>query len=159
MHTELLHSVQSFVLLVSSTWVLAPVLATLTNTISSDTITALAASLGTLHLAAHDYTANSTNTTTAKPSPNSSSKTFKAPVSLNAAMFVAILLSSRLSSSDQVFCIVFIAIELFALSPIVRYHLKVPLTRLVLAPHRLPSLSHTWGAPTTSYALRWPIAS
>ena len=50
---------------------------------------------------------------------------FSAPVSLNAAIFTSILLGSRLQSSLHVFSLLIIAIELFALFPILRHHAKV----------------------------------
>jgi len=46
-------------------------------------------------------------------------------VSLNAAIFASVLLASRLPSNIHVFAIISIAIEMFALFPIMRHHLKL----------------------------------
>lgn len=48
---------------------------------------------------------------------------YTGPISLNAAIFASVLLTSRLSSIYHVFAVVYLAIELFALFPIMRYHL------------------------------------
>ncbi len=50
---------------------------------------------------------------------------FSAPVSLNAAVFASVLLGSRLQTDLHVFGIVSFAIEIFALFPILRHHMKV----------------------------------
>ena len=52
-------------------------------------------------------------------------KRFQAPVSLNAAIFASVLLGSRLPSTVHVFALIFLAIILFALFPIMRHHLRV----------------------------------
>jgi len=48
-----------------------------------------------------------------------------APVSLNAVIFASVLLGSRLPSNLHVFVLISYAIELFALFPIMRHHLKI----------------------------------
>jgi hypothetical protein len=53
-------------------------------------------------------------------------------VSLNAAIFASVLLASRLPSNLHVFALISIAIEVFALFPIMRHHLKVKIISLAL---------------------------
>jgi len=55
---------------------------------------------------------------------NGVSDKFTAPVSLNAAIFASVLLGSRLPSNLHVFVLISYAIELFALFPLMRHHLK-----------------------------------
>jgi len=57
-------------------------------------------------------------------------KKFEAPISLNAAIFASVLLSSRLESDVHVFAILSFAIELFALFPIMCHYLKAQSTLL-----------------------------
>jgi len=100
-------------LLFGTVFALSPVLRTLTNAFSDDTIWALTSFLLILHLYFHDY-----------GFVNGVTDHFTAPVSLNAAIFTSVLLGSRLPSNLHVFVLISYAIELFALFPIVRHHLK-----------------------------------
>jgi len=101
------------ILLFGAVFALSPVLHTLTNAFSNDTIWALTSLLLILHLYFHDY-----------GFINGVSDKFTAPVSLNAAIFASVLLASRLPSNLHVFVLISYAIELFALFPIMRHHLK-----------------------------------
>ncbi len=154
--TKLLTSLKSMTLLVGALMALSPVLATLTFSISSDTICALAILLLITHLVFHDYgyfisgsssssSSSSTHPSSSSPPPSfvspsspkqstaregglRSTRRFNAPISLNAAIFVAVLLSSRLPSSYHVFVLLFFAIELFAVTPSLRFQLHVCLS-------------------------------
>lgn len=50
---------------------------------------------------------------------------FSGTISLNAAIFTAVLLGSRLQSSEHVFAFVLFAIEVFALFPLFQRQVKV----------------------------------
>ncbi|CAM9255245.1 unnamed protein product [Ectocarpus fasciculatus] len=111
----------SFFLFLAILRIMAPVLRTLTVSYSDDTIYALAVTLGFLHLAFHDYSYANT----------SSSGHFQAralqrmgTLSLNAAIFAAVLLASRLESNEKVFGLVLFALELFAFFPLARREVK-----------------------------------
>eukprot|EP00697_Spironema_sp_BW2_P006097 gnl/Spiro4/18483_TR9896_c0_g1_i1.p1 gnl/Spiro4/18483_TR9896_c0_g1~~gnl/Spiro4/18483_TR9896_c0_g1_i1.p1 ORF type:complete len:346 (+),score=92.28 gnl/Spiro4/18483_TR9896_c0_g1_i1:91-1038(+) len=92
---------------------LSPVLSTLTGTFSDDTVFALSFFLLGLNVCLHDY--NYTNNTTS---------VFHATVSINAAIYAAVVLASRLSSSLLVFAFLGSAILLFCLFPVIRHHVK-----------------------------------
>lgn len=49
---------------------------------------------------------------------------YQAPVSLNAAIFASLLLASRLRSDSNAFVLIALAVEMFALFPIMAHHLK-----------------------------------
>ena len=52
---------------------------------------------------------------------------FSGTISLNAAIFTAVLLGSRLQSNEHVFAFVLLAIEIFAMFPIFQREIKVRL--------------------------------
>ncbi|KYQ90934.1 GlcNAc transferase [Tieghemostelium lacteum] len=106
-------SILHVILLFGTVYALSPVLRTLTNSFSDDTIWALTFILLLASLFFHDYGYT-----------NNESTKFSAPVSLNAAIFASVLLGSRLTSNIHVFVLISYAIEIFALFPIVRHHLK-----------------------------------
>ncbi|KAJ1680114.1 glycosylphosphatidylinositol anchor biosynthesis [Spiromyces aspiralis] len=92
---------------------LTPVLRTLTLDTSDDTIWALSTLLFLINLAFHDYgSANLTNIG------------FPGSISLNAAVFAAVLLASRLRHDDAVFAFMVFALVWFGLFPISRRYLK-----------------------------------
>jgi phosphatidylinositol N-acetylglucosaminyltransferase subunit C len=105
---------RSLMLLVATLAVIAPVLATLTDTTTDDTIWALGILLLLVHIFFLDY----------RYLNASSDKVAAAPLSLNAAIFASVLLASRLSSVLDVFAFVLFAVEVFALSPVLRHHVK-----------------------------------
>merc|ERR1712137_547593 len=113
MKNRFLDSVHTLVLLLGVLAALSPVLATLTNSFSNDTIYALSIMLMIIHVVSHDY-----------GYVIGSADNFQAPVSLNAAIFASVLLGSRLPSTVHVFQLMFLAILLFALFPIMRHYLK-----------------------------------
>lgn len=106
-------NLSSLIVLVGVLLALSPVLATLTNSFSDDTIWVLTILLMLIHVVFHDY-----------GYIIGSSEKFEGPVSLNAAIFASVLLGSRLPSNLHVFTLIFLAIELFALFPIMRHHLR-----------------------------------
>ena len=84
----------------------APVLRTLTSSFSEDTIHALAITFSTVHLVFHDYAY-----------VNSRTESFAGTVSLNAAMFTAIILASRLENIELVVAFLLLAVICFSLFP------------------------------------------
>jgi hypothetical protein len=82
---------QSIVLFGICLRIVAPVLKTLTTSISSDTIHFLAISFSTIHLIFHDYTFIGNKTVK-----------FSSTLSLNAAMFTSIVLTSRLNKNKMI---------------------------------------------------------
>jgi phosphatidylinositol glycan class C protein len=126
-------SVKILLLLLGSLYMLSPVLMTLTKQFSGDTITACTIFLLICHLIFHDYAyVNGDSKRYGKKKKKKMFfkvfvlvNRFSAPVSLNAAIFASIMLGSRLQTSFHVFTLLIFAIELFALFPILRHHLKV----------------------------------
>lgn len=93
--------------------VLTPMLRTLTKDTSCDTIWALSSMLFLVNLLFHDYTMTRV-----------ADLRYPDSVSLNAAMFASVLLASRLSSNLHVFSLTSLAVQLFALFPIIRRSLR-----------------------------------
>lgn len=118
---------KTLILLFGSLFTLSPVLRTLTNSISDDTITACTTFLLAVHMFFHDYSYvnGSTHKFVLSTSIHAYILRFSAPVSLNAAIFASVLLASRLPSNLHVFALISIAIEIFALFPILRHYIKV----------------------------------
>ncbi|EEC04387.1 phosphatidylinositol N-acetylglucosaminyltransferase subunit C, putative, partial [Ixodes scapularis] len=83
---------------------LAPILKTLTETISTDTVYAMAAGMLLLHLVTHDYSEDANNAWST--------------VSLNGALFAAVCLASRLPGIGPVFALSTLAVALFLLAPL-----------------------------------------
>jgi len=120
---SLLQDVVSSCYVFATLWILSPVLKTLTSSWSEDTIYALAFLLLLTHAFLHDYGY-------VIRGKGSSDKTFDAmndlarywsqvdnTLALNAAMFAAIILASRLETVTHVFAIEFLAITGFMLLP------------------------------------------
>jgi phosphatidylinositol glycan class C protein len=84
----------------------APVLRSLTLSISGDTVHALGITFATIHLVFHDYAYI-----------NSKSEVFSGTVSVNAAMFTAIILASRLDNIELVVVFLLLAVICFSLYP------------------------------------------
>mmetsp|Transcript_60380 Transcript_60380/g.97839 ORF Transcript_60380/g.97839 Transcript_60380/m.97839 type:complete len:509 (+) Transcript_60380:16-1542(+) len=85
---------------------LSPILRTLTQTISDDTLAAGSLLFLTVNLFCHDYRW-----------VNGRGNQFEGSVSLNAAMFVSVMLASRASSNMHVALLMCSAVEVFALAP------------------------------------------
>jgi len=97
-----------------------PILRTLTEDISSDTIWALTCGLFTVNALWHPYIADTTVL-----------QGVAQAVPLNAAIFASVLLASRLSLNQGAFCIVFLAVILFAVFPVFSHCLQVFAPKLV----------------------------
>jgi len=93
---------------------LSPLLRTLTQTISNDTVAAMAILFLSANLLCHDYRW-----------VNGRSSAFQGTVSLNASMFVSVLLASRASSSTEVALLMGAAVQVFALAPRVYRQVKL----------------------------------
>ncbi|CAH0488084.1 unnamed protein product [Peronospora farinosa] len=119
LHT--LDTLSSCLLFCATLSLMSPVLRTLTKSYADDTIWALATFLGLLHLITHDYNY-----------VNSGIGRFSGTISLNAAVFTAVLLGSRLQSNEHVFAFILLAIEIFAMFPIFQREIKRHSERLHL---------------------------
>jgi phosphatidylinositol glycan class C protein len=91
-------------------FVLSPILESLTESISTDTIYAMTTGMFVAHLTFHNY--------------GSAAAIVSGSVSLNAAVFGAICLSSRLPSTTHVFALMLCSLWLFAVLPKIRGRLK-----------------------------------
>ncbi|GAB1598170.1 phosphatidylinositol N-acetylglucosaminyltransferase subunit C-like [Argonauta hians] len=98
------------VIFVSFSLILCPVLVSLTQTISTDTIYCMSTVMLLSNVLFHDY------------GPHSA--VVSSPLSLNAAIFAAVCLASRLHTPLHAFSIVTFALEIFALWPMLRIELK-----------------------------------
>lgn len=98
----------------------SPVLYTLTDTISTDTIYTMTFLMMLVHLIFFDY--------------GVSAAIVSKSLSLNAAVFASVCLASRLSSAYYAFVLISVAIKCFLLFPLVRNKMQKPLlTASVLA--------------------------
>lgn len=95
---------------------LAPIMATLTETISTDTVYAMAAGALLLHLACHDYL-RGLRPLADEEEPISDDGPWAA-IALNAALFGAVCLASRLSGVGPVLALSSLAVGLFLLAPL-----------------------------------------
>ncbi|KAL6072763.1 putative Phosphatidylinositol Nacetylglucosaminyltransferase subunit c [Balamuthia mandrillaris] len=111
--SSFLSSLKSMALVTFTLVALSPVLHTLVDSVSNDTIWALAILFTVLHVFLHDYGYT-----------HASTDRMEAPVSLNAAIFLSVLMASRLSTSTHVFALLIAAVQIFAISPIIRHHIK-----------------------------------
>lgn len=128
--------VKSCIVVLSSVYVLSPVLKTLTDTISTDTIYAMTTFMLGMNLLLYDY--------------GTRAAIVSRSASLNASIFASVCLASRLPSSWHVFATVTFAMQLFALFPSLRRQLKM----------QLPS-SHvlvTWTLVLIAVAMLWPLS-
>ncbi|KAK5664598.1 glycosylphosphatidylinositol anchor biosynthesis [Batrachochytrium dendrobatidis] len=100
-------TVSSVVLFFTMLLGLTPILKNLTKDISSDSIWFMTIMMLLANLLFHDYGSGS-----------STHARFPDSLSINAAMFASVLLASRLSSNMSVFGLMLLAVQLFALFPI-----------------------------------------
>lgn len=119
--------------------VAAPALQTLTSSFSSNTIHALAIVISSVHLVFYDYSYIH----------DSEVDVFTGTISLNASMFTAVLLASRLKNMEMVFSFMLLAVICFSFYPSVArlmyqrslaLHLAVTLSQWALASSLLFSL-------------------
>lgn len=102
-----------FFLFMVMLYTLSPVLRTLTRSIDNDTVAFMTIAFLSVHLLCHDYRW-----------VNGRGVAFGASVSLNAAMFVSVLLASRSPSNLHVYLLMCAAVEVFALAPRVYRQVK-----------------------------------
>jgi len=137
-----------FAIFLSVLFSFSPILQTLTQSYCNDTIWALTILLSTIHIVTHPYHVTNHGTgiflssdlhslsnsgsnydpsivSSSSSSNLSNNNTVPGTLSLNAAMFAAVLLASRLSSITHVFIFIVLAIQLFALFPIMRDYIRV----------------------------------
>lgn len=93
---------------------MSPILKTLTETISTDTICSMVLLMMSVHLIFYDY-----GVQCAIVSP---------PISLNAAIFGTVCLASRLSSTYQAFTLLIWAVDVFVVFTLIRNKIRVQLT-------------------------------
>ncbi|RKP26923.1 phosphatidylinositol N-acetylglucosaminyltransferase subunit C [Syncephalis pseudoplumigaleata] len=93
---------------------LSPILRILTKDISVDTIWAMTVCMFLANMLMHDY----------GPAPSNMACRFSGAMSTNTAIFASVLLASRLDSNIDVFALTSIAVEWFALFPILRRQFK-----------------------------------
>ncbi|KAJ7377787.1 hypothetical protein OS493_026354 [Desmophyllum pertusum] len=131
-----LDDLKSCMVVLGSVLVLSPVLKTLTDSISTDTIYAMTTFMLAMNLLLYDY--------------GTRAAIVSRSASLNAAIFASVCLASRLPSSWHVFATVTFAMQLFALFPSLRRQIKM----------QLPS-SHvvvTWALVLVAIAMLWPLS-
>ncbi|EEB19195.1 Phosphatidylinositol N-acetylglucosaminyltransferase subunit C, putative [Pediculus humanus corporis] len=100
-------------------YILSPVLRTLTDTISTDTIYATSTIMMLIHLGFFDYRYPKSVVTSS--------------LSLNSAIFSSVCLASRLETSFHAFVLLTISVELFVLYPYFRYSIMAFSTFFLLA--------------------------
>jgi phosphatidylinositol glycan class C protein len=121
----------------------APILQTLTSSFSSNTVHALALILSTFHLITFDYNLSGNDEYVGN---------LATTMSLNAAVFTAVLLASRLKDIDLVVAFILLASIIFAILPgfgrfikmkSAQYHLSLTILLYVLASGMLFHLNST----------------
>ena len=104
---------------ISGLYVLAPIYHTLTRSISSDSIWALAVSLLLVHLFLHDYSGSTIRPPGALNNPKLTSN-----ISLNASIVTSVLVASRLPSRLHVFAIMLFSLQVFLFAPLITFCVK-----------------------------------
>ncbi|XP_078073744.1 phosphatidylinositol N-acetylglucosaminyltransferase subunit C [Mustelus asterias] len=127
---------KSTVVFVAFTYGFSPVLKTLTESISTDTIYAMSVFMLLGHLIFFDYGATAA--------------IVSSTLSLNMAIFASVCLASRLPSSLHAFVTVTLAIEVFALWPMFQKKLKAITPRCYLAVSVVFTLATVLGVLTIS---------
>ncbi|XP_065918358.1 phosphatidylinositol N-acetylglucosaminyltransferase subunit C-like [Dysidea avara] len=105
-------NIQQFAMVIFFLCLLSPIMRTLTESISTDTIWAMSFGMMLVHLAFHNYGV-----------PQAGAKVSDS-VSLNAAVFAAVCLASRLTTSLDTFSLLSCAIEMFVFFPHFRRTIK-----------------------------------
>ncbi|GLH10367.1 Phosphatidylinositol N-acetylglucosaminyltransferase subunit C [Gryllus bimaculatus] len=103
-YTTLLKDLRTVLVFLGFGYVLSPVLKTLTDTISTDTIYAMSTFMMFIHLVFFDY--------------GISASIVSSALSLNAALFASVCLASRLATPFHAFVLLTNTVECFALLPI-----------------------------------------
>ncbi|XP_006647535.1 phosphatidylinositol N-acetylglucosaminyltransferase subunit C [Oryza brachyantha] len=112
---------------ISGLYVLAPIYQTLTRSISSDSIWALAVCLLLVHLFLHDYSGSTIRPPGALNNPKLTSN-----ISLNASIVASVLVASRLPSRLHVFAIMLFSLQIFLFVPLIAFCIKKYSLRLHL---------------------------
>ncbi|CAG7851544.1 SubName: Full=Related to pig-c protein {ECO:0000313/EMBL:CCA67462.1} [Serendipita indica DSM 11827] len=128
---------------------LAPVLRTLTEATSSDSIWALSFSLFALHTLLADYTA---------PLPHDSHERLTSVLSMNAAISASVVLASRLDSDLSVFALILFALQVFALFPLLRRQLHYAPTAVRLGLTLLLSTTSVVLMSEHSHMVGWIVS-
>ncbi|CAH3025571.1 unnamed protein product, partial [Porites evermanni] len=130
-----LDDLKSCILVLVSVLLSSPVLKTLTDSISTDTIYAMTTFMLAMNLLLYDY--------------GTRAAIVSRSTSLNASIFASVCLASRLPSSWHVFVTVILAMQMFALFPSLRRQLKM----------HLPSsdIFLTWTLVFVAIAMLWPL--
>ncbi|XP_060630324.2 phosphatidylinositol N-acetylglucosaminyltransferase subunit C [Anolis sagrei] len=124
------------VVFVAFTYGFSPVLKTLTESISTDTIYAMSALMLLGHLIFYDYGANAA--------------IVSSTLSLNMAIFASVCLASRLPCSFHAFVMVTFAIQIFALWPMLQKKLKAQTPHCYMVITLLFAMSALMGLLTIS---------
>ncbi|XP_070795280.1 phosphatidylinositol N-acetylglucosaminyltransferase subunit C-like [Pituophis catenifer annectens] len=124
------------VVFVAFTYGFSPILKTLTESISTDTIYAMSALMLLGHLIFYDYGANAA--------------IVSSTLSLNMAIFASVCLASRLPWSLHAFVMVTFAIQIFALWPMLQKKLKAQIPHCYMIATLLFALSALMGLLTIS---------
>lgn len=114
--------------------VAVPVVQTLTSSFSGNTIHALAIALSVIHLVSYDYSFVHAH------AHDVDAGNFSGTLSLNASMFTAVILASRLDDVETVFSFVLLAVVCFSFYPAVArlmYQRSVTLHMIVTVAHAL----------------------
>lgn len=106
----MLEEFKSATIFLISGFAVSPVLKTLTETISTDTIYSMVTIMMLVHLLFYDY--------------GTKAAIVSSPISLNAAIFGAVCLASRLSSIYHVFALMVLASDMFVMFTVLRHRLK-----------------------------------
>uniref|UniRef100_A0A0G4H4M5 Phosphatidylinositol N-acetylglucosaminyltransferase subunit C n=1 Tax=Chromera velia CCMP2878 TaxID=1169474 RepID=A0A0G4H4M5_9ALVE len=108
-------------------WILSAVLQTLTRAFSGDTVCLLTIIFLLIHVVAHDYmrVTREDEPSEGDEMKKEGDKVLKGSGALNAGMFAAVLLGSRLETPAEVFAFTCFAMEIFALSPQVRRYVRL----------------------------------
>jgi len=133
--------VRRAVLVFGTLYILSPLLRTLTESWSEDTIIAIAVTMLIVHLAFHDYDFILRSKTTLEQWYQARGDVARVKRSwqrvdysqaLNAIVFSAIVLASRLNSFESVFGFIFFSITAFAFFPFVLKYVNLAFPRLYL---------------------------
>ena len=107
---SVIDELKSAVIFLISGFAVSPILKTLTETISTDTIYAMVTIMMLVHLIFFNYGADAAIVST--------------PVALNAAIFAAVCLASRLSTTYHAYALLIFASDIFVLSFILRKRVR-----------------------------------
>lgn len=117
-HAQLVDDSKTVFCVLTFGYIMAPMLHTLTNSISTDTIFTMTFFVLIIHIVCFDYGVPAFIVSKA--------------VSVNAAIFGTICLASRLATSLDAFALLVVAAQFFVLFPIFAKHIKSPIQLLML---------------------------